>query len=278
MKGASVIANYDVIKSIEAGIERITYRPHHPKSDIPIVMQHGMWHGAWCWENWQIRLAELGWESHAHSLPAHGQSPTQRPLRWCTLNYYLEFLKAEIDRLPQKPILMGHSMGGALTQWYLKYVGDDLPAVILVASWNSHEMQSATLNAMIQDPVGMALCMLTLTASPTVRNALVASKILTSPNSVISPTDLAHKLGGESWWVLIQYNPILWQPRRDIKTPMLWLIPGKDQAVLPSTQARSARFYGAKIIDVPEGAHNLMMEPNHSELAEKIEAWLTQTL
>ncbi len=269
---------YDIIKSIDEGIERITYRPHHPKSDVPIVMQHGMWHGAWCWENWQIRLAELGWESHAHSLPAHGQSPTQRPIRWCTLNYYLEFLKAEIDRLPRKPILMGHSMGGALTQWYLKYVGDDLPAVILVASWNSHEMQSATLNAMLQDPVGAVLCILTLTASPVVRNKRVASQILTSPKSVLSPEELAQKVGGESWWVLAQYNPILWQPPRKVKTPMLWLIPGKDRAVLPSTQRRSARFYDAHIIDVPEGAHNLMMEPNHAELAEQIEAWLTQTI
>jgi len=271
-------ANYDIIQTIEGEIERITYRPHHPKSDIPVVMQHGMWHGAWCWENWQIRLAEHGWESHAHSLPAHGQSPAQRPLRWCTLGYYLEFLKAEIDRMPRKPILMGHSMGGALAQWYLKYVRDDLPAVVLVASWNSHEMQSATLNNVWHDPVGALLCALTLTTSPVVRNARVASQLLTSPQSLISPDELVKKVGGESWWVLVQYNPIMWQPRRHVKTPMLWLIPGQDRAVLPSTQRRSARFYGAQVIEIPEGAHNLMMEPNHAELAEQIEAWLSLTV
>jgi pimeloyl-ACP methyl ester carboxylesterase len=271
-------ASYDINRTIEGGIERIVYRPHRPKSEVPIVMQHGMWHGAWCWESWQVRLAEHGWESHAHSLPGHGQSPAQRPLRWCTLNYYLAFLKAEIDRLPRKPILMGHSMGGALTQWYLKYVDDDLPAVVLVASWNSHEMQSAMLHSIREDPLGSLLCILDFTATPSVRNEQVAAQVLLSPDAVLDPATLVEKLGGESWWVLFQYNPILWQPRRNVNAPMLWMIPGKDGAVLPATQQRSARFYGAQALDVPEGAHNLMMEPNHAELADEIDGWLTETL
>lgn len=169
-------------------------------------------------------------------------------------------------------------MGGALAQWYLKYVADDLAAVVLVASWNSHEMQTATLNSIRNDPVGFALCLLTLTASPVVRNEEVASRMLISPQSAVSPAELKEKLGGESWWVLAQYNPFFWQPPRNVKTPMLWMIPGKDCAVLPSTQQRSAAFYGANIIHVPEGAHNLMMEPNHTELADQIEAWLRETV
>lgn len=37
-------------------------------------------------------------------------------------------------------MLIGHSMGGALTQWYLKY-GRSLPAAVLVAPWPSHAMR-----------------------------------------------------------------------------------------------------------------------------------------
>ncbi len=111
---------YHVTYSISDGIERIVYTPDQRRFATPIVMQHGMWHGAWCWEPWQKLFAEWGWESHAHSLPGHGKSSTQRPIRWCTLQYYYEFLNTEIKRQPRRPILMGHSMGGALTQWYLK--------------------------------------------------------------------------------------------------------------------------------------------------------------
>jgi len=89
-----------------------------------------MWHGAWCWQGWQARLAAWGWESHAHSLPGHAGSPIQRPIRWCTLGYYLSFLQAEIGRMPRRPVLMGPSMGGALTQMYLK-AHDDLPVSLL---------------------------------------------------------------------------------------------------------------------------------------------------
>ena len=116
---------FSVQRSINNGIERVTYIPKHRRFETSILMQHGMWHGAWCWQQWQELFAEWGWESHAISLPGHAGSPTQRPVYFCTLGYYLRFLKAEVERLPRKPVLMGHSMGGALTQWYLKYVGDE---------------------------------------------------------------------------------------------------------------------------------------------------------
>ncbi|RRR69322.1 MAG: hypothetical protein EI684_16040 [Candidatus Viridilinea halotolerans] len=45
-----------------------------------------------------LPFATWGWESHAHSLPGHGASPVQRPIRWCTLQYYYEFLNTELRR------------------------------------------------------------------------------------------------------------------------------------------------------------------------------------
>ena len=268
------MTDYDIIHEVKEGIERIHYIPHRPNGAPPIVMQHGMWHGAWCWSHWQARLADLGWESHAHSLPAHGQSPAQRPLRWCTLNYYLTFLRAEIERMPRKPILMGHSMGGALTQWYLKDVADDLPAAVLVAAWNSHEMQSSVLNAMWRDPIGGLLCFANLMASPMVRSPWAVSQLLISQNAVISPESLAEQVGGESWWVLLQYNPLLWQPKKTPTTPLLWIIPEEDHAVLASTQTRSARFYNADVIRAPQAGHNVMIERDHQALADQIDVWL----
>src|SRR3972149_3721904 len=108
---------YTVTNSIEDGIERIVYMPKVRQHETPILMAHGMWHGAWCWQPWQEILAEKGWESIAFSLPGHGKSPLHRSLTSCTLGYYLSFVRDEIMRLPRKPVLMGHSMGGALSQW-----------------------------------------------------------------------------------------------------------------------------------------------------------------
>ena len=129
MEASNQTEQYSVTTELNDGIERITYTPRDKRHDTPILMQHGMWHGAWCWAEWQGLLAQQGWESHAISLPGHGASPAQKSVRFSTMGDYLKVLKQEVDRLPHKPILMGHSMGGALAQWYLKKVADDLPAV-----------------------------------------------------------------------------------------------------------------------------------------------------
>ena len=41
--------NYSFYSAVENGIEHISYAPADRKFNTPILMQHGMWHGAWCW-------------------------------------------------------------------------------------------------------------------------------------------------------------------------------------------------------------------------------------
>jgi pimeloyl-ACP methyl ester carboxylesterase len=179
--------HYVMQHTVADGIERSVYTPKQRRHATPIVMQHGMWHGAWAWQWWQPLFAEWGWESVAVSLPGHGASPTQRPIELCTLDYYLGFLKAEVDRFEQPPVLMGHSMGGALTQWYLKYCGD-LPAAVLVAPWVSHStVQDGLLRILSVDPWVGLLTSLAWSATPWVRSPERAARLLTTSGAVISP-------------------------------------------------------------------------------------------
>lgn len=270
---------YTVHQSIKNGIEHITYVPHEKRFDTPILFQHGMWHGAWCWWLWQELLAELGWESTSISLPGHGESPLQRPLRFATLSYYLQFLKTVINAMSQKPILIGHSMGGALTQWYLKYHGD-LPAVVLVASWVSHSaLKDSMLQLMRLDFVGMTQGFFMLSANPWIRNPQVTAQKLISDKAVISPEDLYNQLGEESLIITWQHNPPFWFPAKQINTPMLWLAGEDDALISEKAEQRSAQHYGADFHVIPQAGHNLMMEHNYQETAHYIHAWLAnQTL
>ena len=118
------------------------------------------------------------------------------------------------------------------------------------------------------------LTVLSLTTTPMLRNPRVAAQMLISDNAIYTPEELYPKLGPESLWVLLQYNPLMWRPRKNPATPLLWLIPDADGAVLPVTQKRSAAFYGAETIHVPGAGHNLMMEANHEDLANQIHEWL----
>lgn len=265
---------YVMRHTVEDGVERISYTPRQRKHVTPILMQHGMWHGAWTWQWWQPLFAAWGWESIAVSLPGHGASPAQRKIELCTLDYYLGFLKAEVDRLGQPPVLMGHSMGGALTQWYLKYCGD-LPAAVLVAPWVSHStMLDGGLRLMSSDPLMLPLTSLAWSATPWVRSPERAARLLITPGAVISPEELFDRLGPESNLVVMQHNPPFWTPPDDVRTPLLWVTGEKDATISVAGAKRSAEFYQAEHIIVPEAGHNLMMEARYRETARSIVEWL----
>ncbi|NJK81126.1 MAG: alpha/beta fold hydrolase [Chloroflexaceae bacterium] len=264
-------------RTVEDGIERVVYSPTYRRFETPLLLQHGMWHGAWCWQYWQELFAEWGWESHAHSLPGHGQSPAQRPIRWCTLNYYFECLMSEIKRLPRRPVLMGHSMGGALTQWYFRYVSNrDLPAAVLVAPWHSHDMHPAIARAMQEDPWGAVLGWLSFSATPAVRTPQVAFNWFLTEGAVLTPQELHAKLGPESGLVLLQYTPPLWKPADKVHFPLLVLGAERDRATDEPSVRATAAYYGADYFMVPEAGHDLMLEKSYRQTAQMIHDWLVK--
>lgn len=264
--------------TVDDGIERIAYLPKLRRFETPILMQHGMWHGAWCWQLWQELFAQWGWETHAFSLPGHGRSRLQRPLSRCTLDYYLGFLRDEVARFPCRPVLMGHSMGGALTQWYLEYVADDLPAAVLVAPWVSHSMFGDGLFRLIAyDPIGCLLMTLSWDASPLVRMARgSAVRFLVGPRAAVPLADLQARLGPESALVLYQHNPPFWYPPQRVSTPMLWVAGEDDPLLVEPAERRSAAHYQADYIVAEKSRHNVMMDHGYRLTAETIHEWLVK--
>ncbi len=268
---------YVVRRAVERGIERVSYTPLEPEHETPLLMMHGMWHAAWCWEPWQELFARWGWASHAFSLPGHGASPEQRPLARCTLDYYLAFLRQEVQRLPHRPVLMGHSMGGALVEWYLKYVGQDLPAAVLLAAWPSHSLLlDGVPNVLRLDASILLRMMIDWDARSFVRSPQAAARALLGPQAVVSPEDLYRRLGSESALVLFQHNPPFWSPPRQVSLPILWVAAQRDRLISESAQRKSARYYGADYALVPGAGHNLMMEARHADIAERIQRWFQE--
>jgi len=257
------------------GIERTTYTPSERKHETPLLFVHGMWHGAWCWETFQRPLAEAGWQSIAISLPGHAGSPTQRSLRWCTLGYYLGFIRREIDRLGVKPVLLGHSMGGALTQHYLAKIGDDLPAAVLVAPWpyTSHPWGPILLAKL--DFIGLLTAFLTLHSGVFMRTPAHASAALLGPDPAVTPEWLHSRLNGESFIVMNQHTWPLWNAPHILKTPTL-LLAGELDAVCPLVwEKRTAARYGSELVVVSGAGHNLMHEKSAPDTAQKIDVWLS---
>ncbi|MBK9180597.1 MAG: alpha/beta hydrolase [Acidimicrobiales bacterium] len=76
-----------------------------------VVLVHGAWHGAWCWERLVDELAGRGVPSIAVDLPGHGASTG--PLG--DLYGDAAEVAATLDRVDGPAVLVGHSYGGAVT-------------------------------------------------------------------------------------------------------------------------------------------------------------------
>lgn len=266
---------YHLEHSVEGGIERLVFHPARPRFETPLLMAHGMWHGAWLWRPWQELFAKWGWESHAFSLPGHAGSPMQRPISRCTLDYYLRFLKAEVERLPRTPVLFGHSMGGAIIQWYFKHINDRAPAAVMVAPWVSHCNFADGLTRLLRlDPVGCLMMMWTWDATSLIRSPQRARRALLHGPGVISDEELYARLGPESAMVLYQHNPPFWRPPERVKTPMLWIAAGEDALIGESAQRQSATYYHADYLVVEGAGHDLMLEASYHQTADRIHHWL----
>jgi pimeloyl-ACP methyl ester carboxylesterase len=76
-----------------------------------VVLVHGAWHGAWCWDKVLARLEVSGVPAVAIDLPGHGDSPEQLG----DLYADAASLRAVLDRHPPgSVVLAAHSYGGAV--------------------------------------------------------------------------------------------------------------------------------------------------------------------
>jgi pimeloyl-ACP methyl ester carboxylesterase len=259
------------------GIERVVCRPVKRTHNTPILFQHGMWHAAWCWRSWQKDLANKGWESHAISLPGHGKSARRKSVRFSTMQDYLTVLETEIARTETPPFVVGHSMGGALIQWYLSKTADDLPGAVLLGSWTSHSTYAdGTVPHLKRDPWGFIKMGLTLSSTPLVRSPKWTKSLLITDGAEIEAAELHGRLCEESAIVLSQHNPPMWSPKKNLKSPVLWVAGEQDAVITLAGARRSAEFYNAKFLSVPDAGHNLMMEHNSAATLDAVESWLSQ--
>jgi non-heme chloroperoxidase len=84
-----------------------------------IFMIHGMWGGSWYWQKYRNFFEARGYRCIATTLPYHDIASKGTPdprLGTTSLIDYVDALSREIATLDEKPIVMGHSMGGLLAQ------------------------------------------------------------------------------------------------------------------------------------------------------------------
>jgi pimeloyl-ACP methyl ester carboxylesterase len=87
-----------------------------------VVLIHGMYQNNHSWTNWKKYLEDKGYKVYTPSYPYHIGSPKylneniNPKLADLTFKPVLDYMMAFVDSLPEKPIIIGHSIGGLIMQ------------------------------------------------------------------------------------------------------------------------------------------------------------------
>lgn len=260
--------------SAGAGLEVID-RGHTTESHpVPLLFVHGAWHAAWCWDRHFLGFfAERGYRALALSLRGHGNSPTAKPLRRCSVADYVADIAAVADRLDTPPVIIGHSMGGFFVQNYLQ--GHPAPAAVLLASMPPHGTLASGLRSIRQHPWAFTKMAATGRSLPYLQTPEVARARFFSAHTpeqqVLADAALLQE---ESVRVSLDCLLLsLPRPKR-ISTPMLVLGADDDGTHTRKEVLATARAYRTEAEFFPDMGHNMMVEAGWAAVAGRIDDWL----
>lgn len=250
-------------------IDRGQAGPAHP---TPLLFVHGAWHAAWCWdENFLGFFADRGYRAMALSFRGHGNSQTPKRLRDLSFADYIDDVAAVAGSLPTPPVVIGHSMGGAIVQMYLE--SNPAPAAVLMASSPPQGYLGSGLRWIRRHPWHFAKLSVTGESLPYVNSPQLARERFFSPDT---PEELVRRYAARFQEESARQgrDGLLRRPRPErISAPLLVLGALEDGAVSTSEVRATARAYRTEPVFFPMG-HDMMLEPGWATVAERIDGWL----
>ena len=252
-------------------IEKGCVSEAHP---VPLLFVHGAWHAAWCWdENFLSFFADKGYRAVAVSFRGHGESPVDKPLRACSVADYVQDVSSVAERLPNAPVVIGHSMGGLIVQKYLE--SHAAPAGVLMTSIPPQGNFGNALRWIRDRPSHFAKMTLTGKALPYINPPHLARERFFSPHTPEADVRrYAARLQEDSSRIGIDCLLLrLPRPTR-VTAPLLVLGAEEDGAHTRNEILATGRAYGTEPVFFPDMGHNMMLEPGWAAVAACIDSWL----
>lgn len=241
----------------------------------PVLLVHGAWHGAWCWQgNFLDYFAENGFETGAIDLRGHGESPPQKAMRWNRISDYVDDVLSVVEKFERPPIVLGHSMGGFVCQ-HLMTRTEHLSGIGLLASVPHVGAVGATLRTVRAAPLSFLEANLKLSLYPLVRDPLEAATLFLDEGvEPLRAQAFAAKLTDESYLGFLDMLFLDLPSRPKISPPVCVIGGEKDKLFLPASQIATAKHYGADCHIIDDAPHNIMMSKHWMKAADKFLSWM----
>ena len=254
-----------------------------PVRSTPLLFVHGSWHAAWCWDVFFLPFfANAGYPVRALSLRGHGLSDGRHRLGQNRLWDYVADVLRGIEQLPVPPVLIGHSLGGAIVQKYLELPGaPPVAGAVLMASVPPHGVWKSTLRLMAgRHFFAAAEGLIRRRLYPLVATPARAHDLLFSPAMPRwRAASYQARLQDESFLAFVD-TLFANLPRparaRTPVPPVLVLGGNEDKIVRPAEVEATAHAWGTTSVPFPSMANDLMLDPGWEDVAKRVLEWLDE--
>jgi pimeloyl-ACP methyl ester carboxylesterase len=249
------------------------------RKPVKLLFIHGLCAGAWVWEiNFLPFFAGLGYDSFALSLRGHGKSAGREKVRQFGLGDFAADVDSALKRIGGPAIIIGHSMGGAVVQKFIRG-GGKAAGTVLFCSVPPHGLMRAAAVMATQHPVLANELRKAFTRGLNAANLDIIENGLFSHAPApelrrllfMRMDDVAEEASREAMgWV--PFAPFPWG------MPKLLVIGGERDHFVPAGDVRlTGIYYGASSVIVKGGSHAIMMDRNWRDAAQPVADWLDRS-
>lgn len=262
----------------DINIEIIQSKPADLGVKTPLLLIHGAYAGAWCWQpNFLPFFAAQGYEVFALSLRGHGASGGRAGLSAASIANYVDDVATAVARIEadigKTPILIGHSMGGFVAMSYAR--DNRVPAIALLAAVPPEGLMGSALHLIWQHPQLMwELNLLQNGGMPPKLDKL--RELLFSPdldNQRLS--EYAARFQHESDRALIDMSMPQFDQRPPLGQPPALVLGSTADKLMPAHLIySSARCLGVRAQMLNDIGHLFMLDSHWRLAADAVAAWV----
>ncbi|KAK7295789.1 hypothetical protein RJT34_18701 [Clitoria ternatea] len=271
-------------------MEVIVQKKKRTVESPPLVFVHGSYHAAWCWaEHWFPFFSSSGYDCYALSLLGQGESDAPIDSVAGTLQTHARDVADFIyQNIKSPPVLLGHSFGGLIIQYYISKLGDKLEedlfpklgGAVLVCSVPPSGNSGIVWRYLFSKPItafkvtrslaakgfqtSLSLCRETFFSATMEDHVVQRYQELMKESSSMPLFDL-RKLNASL--------PVSSAPK-DCPLEILVLGAKNDFIVDAEGLKETAKFYGVPPVWVEDVAHDMMLDVSWEKGAKVILSWL----
>lgn len=242
-----------------------------PDQRPPIVLVHGAWHGAWCWDHVVGALATDGWSVTAVTLPGHDR-PGDAGRIWNRISEYIATVGHAVDEATaaagRPAVLVGHSMGGHVVQRYLENA--DVALGVLVASAPLRGLAETNVRILRKYPLQTLRAALTADYSFAIDTDEYIRYLFFRPDTPDETVAEARaKLQNESA-VAVNTMMVRWPRPSRVHSSVVVIAASDDAVFTRSEQQGLADAYSTNLRLIENSGHDIMLDENWPALVDAI--------